>query len=113
MKIMAFEKLTPEPEYSRYWKPQCKGDYIEGWIVDDEYDSYNNRQIVLKVGEDENGKDLITTLPAHKKLQKFYPVLNNGYYIRVEAIKEVELKDNKTMFIYEVLIDREKSFETN
>ncbi len=111
---MAFKKINPEPEYSRYWNPQAKGDYIEGWIVDDEYDSYNKRQIVLKVGEDENGEDLITTLPSHKDLRRFYHGLNNGYYIRVEVIKTIELKNyDNTKFIYSVSIDPEKSIDIN
>ncbi|WP_295594318.1 hypothetical protein [uncultured Methanobrevibacter sp.] len=106
---MTFIDLKAKSEYSRYWRPEV-GEFIEGLVVNEEHDSYGNLQIVLKVGEDENGEDLLTTLPSHRNLRRFYNEIKGGDYIRVEVTKAVKLKGtDNIMFVYKVGIDPERS----
>ena len=106
---MTFIDLKAKSEYSRYWRPEV-GEFIEGLVVNEENDSYGNLQIVLKVGEDENGDDLLTTLPSHRNLRRFYNDIKGGDYIRVEVTKAVKLKGtDNIMFVYKVGIDPERS----
>ena len=104
---MAWEEVTEVAP--SYWKPEKIGDNIEGNIYEINDGNYG-KQIVLDMGDDENGEIATTTLPSHKQLQNFIPKLQVGDYIRVELVKILPAKvegRNDTM-IYKVQKDPSK-----
>lgn len=94
---MAFKDIEPEEEtegYAKYPKFEKVGASIEGHLYEFETDGYNNKRMVLEVGEDEDGKPLYSYLPSHAHLQRFYKKLKIGDYIRVELVKLIEPDEN-------------------
>ena len=104
---MAWEEVTEVAP--SYWKPEKIGDNIEGNIYEINDGNYG-KQIVLDMGDDENGEIVTTTLPSHKQLQNFIPKLQVGDYIRVKLVNILPAKvegRNDTM-IYKVQKDPSK-----
>lgn len=104
---MAFEDVTEVAP--SYWKPGEIGDSIEGNIYEINEGQYG-KQLVLDMGDDENGEIVTCTLPSHKQLQNFIPKLKVGEYIRVELVKILPAKiegRNDTM-IYKVQKDPDR-----
>ena len=54
------------------------GDNIEGNIYEINDGNYG-KQIVLDMGDDENGEIVTTTLPSHKQLQNFFQCFFVGF----------------------------------
>ena len=109
---MAFEEVAiGEEPFSLYWKPASIGEFIEGNIYDFEEGDYG-KQILLYKGE-ENGDLLITTLPAHRNLMRYYDNLSIGDYIRVTVtdIKEPTKEGQYPINIYKVQKDAERFME--
>ena len=108
---MAFKEVEKGPEeVGRYWKPEKKGDSIEGNIyafVDGEY----GKQIDLYRGTDEDGNYDLCQLPAHADLKRTYVNLEVGDYIRVEVaeVKEPTGKSQYGKIIYKVLKDEDRA----
>lgn len=88
---MAFEDI--EEDVLEYWNPENIGDNIEGNVYEITTDQWNNKRIVLDMGDDEDGNLLTTTLPGHAHLQRFVKKINVGDYIRVELVKLIEPKE--------------------
>jgi len=86
---MAFEDVQ-ETIMDKYWKPEKISDNIEGNVYRIVKDQWDNKRIVLDLGDDEDGNIITTTLPAHAQLQRFIPNLQIGDYIRVELVKQIE-----------------------
>ena len=110
---MAFEEVAiGEEPFSLYWKPQSVGDYIEGNIYDFEKNDYGHKQILLYKGE-EDGDLLITTLPSHRNLMRYYDNLKIGDYIRVTVtdIKEPAKEGQYPINIYKVQKDPDRFVE--
>lgn len=106
---MAFEDITPEEEYKKYWTPDVKGQNIEGNIIGLEKDDFGNDRIILDVGKDEEGKILKTTLPGHASLKRYYNKVDKGDYIRVTLINIRERKNGQNpQKIYKVEVDPER-----
>lgn len=109
---MAFEDVieaTPS-----YWKPEKIGDDIEGNVYEIIEGTYG-KQIVLDMGDDENGEIATTTLPSHKQLQNFIPKLKVGDYIRVELVKilPAKVEGRNDSMIYKVQKDPDRFEEYN
>lgn len=88
---MAFEDV--EATVDEYWNPEQIGDNVEGNVLEFITDKWNNKRIVLDLGDDENGEVITTTLPSHAHLKRFIPKLEVGDYIRVELVKLIEPKE--------------------
>ena len=86
---MAFEDVEEVATVGKYWTPEKIGDNIEGNVFDIKTDNWDNKRIVLDLGDDENGDLMTTMLPGHAQLQNFVPNLTIGDYIRVELIKQI------------------------
>mgnify|MGYP006958162256 CR=1 FL=1 len=84
---MAFQDV--EEAVAKYWNPENIGDNVEGNVMEFKKDNWDKTQIVLDLGDDENGEVMTTTLPGHAHLQRFVPKLEIGDYIRVELIKQI------------------------
>lgn len=111
---MAFEEVEKGPEqYGRYWNPEEVGDEITGHIFKFVTDDYGNKRIDLYLGEDEDGEPLMTMLPAHADLKRFYANLEPGDYIRVQLIKLIPPKkeDGYPKRIYRLLKDPDNRVE--
>ena len=110
---MAFEdvEIGQEP-FSLYWKPTSVGEFIEGNIYDFEKNDYGHKQILLYRGE-EDGDLLITTLPSHRNLLRYYDNLSIGDYIRVTVtdIKEPAKEGQYPINIYKVQKDADRFME--
>lgn len=109
---MAFEDVEiGEEPFSPYWKPNSVGENIEGNVYDFEQGDYG-KQILLYRGED-GGDLLITTLPAHRNLMRYYENLGIGDYIRVTVtdIKPPAKDDGYPMNIYKVEKDADRFVE--
>ncbi|MBR0059348.1 MAG: hypothetical protein IJP99_08475 [Methanobrevibacter sp.] len=108
---MAWKEVEKGPEeIGRYWKPEKKGDCIEGNIykfVDGDY----GKQIDLYRGMTEDGEYDLCQLPAHADLKRTYRDLEVGDYIRVEVVevKEPQGKAKYGKIIYKVLKDEDKA----
>lgn len=87
---MAFEDVAET--IGEYWEPVEIGDNIEGNIFEFSLDKWNNKRIVLDMGDDENEEIITTTLPSHAHLQRFIPNLEVGDYIKVTLAKLIEPK---------------------
>jgi len=85
---MAFEDV--EEAMDKYWNPENIGDNIEGNVYEIVKDNWDNKRIVLDMGDDEEGNLMTTTLPGHAQLQRFVPKLQIGDYIRVELVKLID-----------------------
>ena len=85
---MAFEEVKEAVD--KYWNPENVGDNVEGNVYAITTDQWNNKRIVLDLGDDENGDVITTTLPGHAHLRRFIPNLEVGDYIRVELVKLIE-----------------------
>ena len=117
---MAFEDVE-ETIVDKYWNPEKVGEDIEGNVYEITKDQWNNKRIVLDLGDDEEGKMIKTTLPAHAQLQRFIPNLVIGDYIRVELIKLVEPTpeqleadpNRKSTRIYKVQKDPDQAVDYN
>ena len=111
---MAFRKVEKGPEeIGAFWKPEEKGDAIEGNIYDFEEGTFNGRktvQINLYLGEDENGEPKMTLLPNHADLKRSYSGLEVGDYIRVEVTDKIEPKGKSEYpkFKYDVFVDDDR-----
>ena len=111
---MAWKEIEPEEEtgYSKYPKFEKVGDFVEGNLYDFETDGYNNKRMVLEVGEDEDGEPLYSHLPSHAHLQRFYKKLGIGDFIRVELVKLIEPEENDEnqypVRKYKVQVDEDK-----
>lgn len=86
---MAFEEVKEVP-IDEYWNPEKVGEVIEGNVYEIAKDQWNNKRIVLDLGDDEEGEMITTTLPAHAHLKRFIPNLKIGDYIQVKLIKLIE-----------------------
>lgn len=110
---MAFVNVEIGDEgYTPYWRPNTKGESIEGNIYDFEENDYGNKQIVLYVGE-ENDDMLLTTLPSHRNLMRYYSNLEIGDYIRV-TVTDVKAPMKEGQFpinIYKVEKDPDQFIE--
>ena len=110
---MAFKEVEKGPEeVGRYWKPEKKGDSIEGNIyafVDGEY----GKQIDLYRGMTEDDEYDLCQLPAHADLKRTYVNLEVGDFIRVEVAEVKERTDRKgnkySVLIYKVLKDEDRA----
>ena len=107
---MAFEEV--KEVMPKYWKPEEIGECIEGNVFRFEAGQYG-KQIVLDMGDDEDGNIMETTLPAHKQLQNFIPRLDVGDYIKVELveIKPSTVEGRNPTKIYKVLKDPEQAVD--
>lgn len=111
---MAFEEVEKGPEqYGRYWNPEEVGDEITGHIFKFVTDDYGNKRIDLYLGEDEDGEPLMTMLPSHADLKRFYANLEPGDYICVQLIKLIPPKkeDGYPKRIYRLLKDPDNRVE--
>jgi len=90
---MAFEDVAEAID--KFWKPEEKGDNVEGNVFKIEKDQWDNDRIVLDLGDDENGQLMTTTLPAHASLQRFIPNIGVGDYIKVTLIDLIEPESDK------------------
>ena len=110
---MAFKdvKIGEEP-FSLYWKPNTVGENIEGNIYDFEEDQYGNKQILLYRGQ-EDGDLLITTLPSHRNLMRYYSNLEIGDYVRITVteVREPAKEGQYPMNIYKVEKDADRFVE--
>ena len=114
---MAFEDV--EEAMDKYWNPEKIGENIEGNVYEIVKDNWNNKRIVLDMGDDEEGNLMTTTLPSHAQLQRFIPKLQIGDYIRVELVKIIDPtseqleKDSsrKPAKIYKVQKDPERAID--
>ena len=108
---MAFQKVEIGPkEVGDYWKPEEKGDMIEGNIYEFAESTFNNKKQVrinLYLGEDENDEAIMTLLPAHAHLKRYYVNLQEGDYIKVTVTDKIE-NGKYTKFEYDVLVDPDK-----
>ena len=117
---MAFEDVE-ETIVDKYWNPEEIGEDIEGNVYEIVKDKWNNKRIVLDLGDDEEGNIIKTTLPSHAQLARFIPNLMIGDYIRVEIIKlipptEEELEKDpkrKDTRIYKVQKDPDQAIDYN
>ena len=110
---MAFKDVEiGEEPFSLYWKPSTKGEHIEGNIYDFEDDQYGNKQILLYRGE-ENGDMLITTLPSHRNLMRYYSNLEIGDYVRITVtdVREPTREGQYAINIYKVEKDDDRFLE--
>ena len=110
---MALVEVEKGPSEDKYWKPEEKGDYVEGYLYKFEKGDYG-KQIVLYKGYDEDSGEYITqTLPAHADLKRTYVNLEVGDYIRVEVVevKEPTGKSQYGKIIYKVLKDEDRAVE--
>ena len=108
---MAFEEVQKGPEeHGRYWNPEKVGDTIEGNIYDFVKDNFGNMRIDLYLGENDMGESMMTMLPAHADLKRFYVNLERGDYIRVKLVKLIPPKkdDGYPKRIYKILVDPDK-----
>ena len=112
---MAFREVEKTPEEKGippYWKPEQKGDVIEGNIYEFDESVFNGKpqtRINLYCGEDENGEPIMSLLPAHADLKRAYVNLKVGDYIRVEAVDKIQTENmNYPKWIYKVLVDDDR-----
>lgn len=108
---MAFKKVEIGPEeIGEYWKPEKKGDEIEGHIFEfyeDEYQGKKQVRINLYLGRDDNDEAIMTLLPAHAHLKRYYVNLQEGDYIKVTVTDKIE-NGKYTKFEYDVLVDPDR-----
>ena len=105
-------EIGPE-EIGAYWKPEKKGDKIEGNIYTFEESMYNGKkqvQINLYLGRDENDEAIMTLLPSHAHLKRYYVNLQRGDYIIVTVTDVIEPKTENgyPKYKYRVQIDDDK-----
>lgn len=105
-------EIGPE-EIGAYWKPEKKGDKIEGNIFEFAEDFYNGKKqirINLYLGRDENDEAIMTLLPSHAHLKRYYVNLNRGDYIVVTVTDVIEPKDENSYpkYKYRVQVDPDK-----
>ena len=85
---MAFEKVKKGPKVpGRYWQPEEVGEEIEGNIFTFEKDDFGNLRIDLYLGTDLDDEPIMSMLPAHADLKRYYSDLNRGDYILVKVVK--------------------------
>lgn len=114
---MAFKKVEIGPkEVGDYWKPEEKGDMIEGNIYEFAESTFNDKKQVrinLYLGEDENDEAIMTLLPAHAHLKRYYVNLEKGDYIRVTVSEKIEPSGNNQypIFKYDVEVDPDRKVE--
>ena len=106
---MALVEVEKGPSEDKYWKPEEKGDYVEGYLYKFEKGDYG-KQIVLYKGYDEDSGEYITqTLPAHADLKRTYVNLKVGDFIVVEAVDKIQTENmNYPKWIYKVLVDDDR-----
>ena len=83
---MQFKKLIPEAENGKHWKPTEVGEWIQGRVKEYITDGFGNKQILLSRGFDEYGDEILTTIPTHKGLMRYYSLIKIGDYIKVTLI---------------------------
>lgn len=114
---MAFEDV--EEAIDKYWNPENLGDNVEGNVYEITTDQWNNKRIVLDLGDDEDGNLMTTTLPGHAQLQRFIPKLSVGDYIKVTLVEFIAPTDEqlekdpnrKPTNIYKVQKDPERAMD--
>lgn len=100
-------------EIGDYWNPEKVGDKVEGNIYEFEESMYNNKKQVrinLYLGRDENDEAIMTLLPSHAHLKRYYVNLQEGDYI-VVTVKDI-IKPKKDgdfpRYKYRVQVDPER-----
>ena len=104
---MALVEIEKGPSEDKYWKPEQKGDYAEGYLYKFEKGDYG-KQIVLYKGYDEDeGEYILQTLPAHADLKRTYVNLTEDAFTRVEVAEVIppKSKTGNPKYIYKVLQD--------
>ena len=102
---MEFKTLVPEADNTRFWKPKEEGEWIQGRVQEYILDGFNNHQIVLDRGiDDETGEKIETVLPSHKNLRRYYSLIKIGDIIKVTVKRIIPPKEDGfyPIFIYEV-----------
>ena len=109
-------EIGPE-EVGAFWKPEQVGDKVEGNIYKFVEDSYNGKKQVrinLYLGRDENDEAIMTLLPSHAHLKRYYVNLERGDYIIVTVIDVHQPTDENgnpkgyPRFKYKVQVDDAK-----
>lgn len=101
----------------RYWKPQEKGEYVEGNVYDIITTDFNGnpKQIEVWGGEqdEETGELYLTCTSAHYWLQRFIPNIEVGDYIHIEVTDIIppKGKQKNPTYKYRMRKDPEKFVE--
>ena len=115
-KNMAFIDIEPEEEengYDKYPSFEKVGDSVEGNLYEFDKDQWNNKRMVLEVGEDEDGEPLLAYLPSHAHLKRFYKKVKIGDFLHVELTKLIPPKEDQEYptRIYKIQVDPERHVE--
>ena len=109
-------EIGPE-EIGKYWKPEQVGDSVQGNIFEFAESTFNGKkqvQINLYLGQDENDEAIMTLLPSHAHLKRYYVNLNVGDFIVVTVVDIHQPKDKDgnpqgyPRFKYKVQVDPDK-----
>jgi hypothetical protein len=114
MVYVELEKRDKDRKVSKYWKPEKKGDTIEGEIIDfikKQYDGESRGEVML-LSTDHGDRET----PAHQDIQEYQPQLRHGDKIKITCtnIEDRELKrgpragDKYQIFTYKVEVDVEE-----
>ena len=107
---MALVEVEKGPSEEKYWKPEKKGDYVEGYLYRFVKGDYG-KQIELYKDYDEETEEYITqVLPAHADLKRTYVNLVEDAFTRVEVVEVIppKSKTGNPKYIYKVLQDVDK-----
>ena len=107
---MALVEVEKGPSEEKYWKPEQKGDYVEGYLYRFVKGDYG-KQIELYKDYDEETEEYITqVLPAHADLKRTYVNLVEDAFTRVEVVEVIppKSKTGNPKYIYKVLQDVDK-----
>lgn len=106
---MALVEVEKGPSEDRFWYPEQKGDYVEGYLYKFVKGDYG-RQIELYKGFDEEENEyILQRLPAHADLKRTYANLIEDAFTRVEVVDVIPTKSKtgKPRYVYKVLQDVE------
>ena len=111
MALMDVE-IGPE-EIGAYWNPEKVGDKVEGNIyefAESMYDGKKQVRINLYLGRDDNDEAIMTLLPSHAHLKRYYVNLQEGDYIVVTVTDIIPPKTDKgwPKYKYRVQVDPER-----
>ena len=112
-------EIGPE-EIGDYWNPEKVGDKIEGNIYEFAKSMFKGKKQVrinLYRGVDENDEPIMTLLPSHAHLKRYYVNLERGDYIIVTVIEVKQPTDENgepkgyPRLKYKVQVDDDKKVE--